>query len=112
MPENLRAIRLRVGRNVQRLRRLRGFTQERLAERVGNTWKHIGQVERGESNVGLDILAGIAAALAVDVGDLFVEPSRRRRAEPSLYLISDRDVSQIEDTMRRVRAAVVNRPAD
>jgi transcriptional regulator with XRE-family HTH domain len=104
MPENLRAIRLRVGRNVRRLRRLRAFTQERLAEHVGNTWKHIGQVERGEVNVGLDILSKIADALSIDVADLFAELSRRRREKGSLYLITERELSQIEDAVRNVRA--------
>jgi transcriptional regulator with XRE-family HTH domain len=105
MRENLRAIRLRVGRNVQRLRRLRGLTQEGLAELAGNTWKHIGQVERGEVNVGLDILSRIATALSADVGDLFVVPPGGRRSQPPLFLISQRELDQIEQAVRRVRPA-------
>lgn len=114
MRENLRAVRLRVGRNVRRLRRLRGLTQEELAEGVGNTWKHIGQVERGEVNVGLDILARIAAALSLDVSALFVEPAGRRRAKIRMYVASDRELDQIDQMVRRIRStgSRSTRPAD
>jgi transcriptional regulator with XRE-family HTH domain len=105
MSQDLRAVRLRVGRNVQRLRRSRGLSQERFAEQVGNTGKHIGQVERGEVNVGLDILARIAGALSVDVADLFATSPRRRRAEPPLFLANGRELQQIEAAVRSIRSA-------
>jgi len=108
MPEHVRAVRLRVARNVRRLRRARGISsQERLAELVGNTGKHIGQVERAEVNVGLDILARIASALSVDVGDLLVKFPRRRRAEPPLFLVNGRELEQIEQIARGIRSARV-----
>ena len=53
-------VRLRVAKGVKRLRRLRGWSQEQLAEQVGNTEKHISQIERGKVNVGIDVLASIA----------------------------------------------------
>jgi transcriptional regulator with XRE-family HTH domain len=109
MPENVRADRLRVGRNVRRLRQSRGFSQERLAELVGNSGKHIGQVERGEVNVGLDILSGIARALSADVSELFVAARRRARAEPPLFLIAGRELDQIDAIVRKVRPPRVNR---
>lgn len=108
MPEDVRAVRLRVGRHVQRLRRSRGFSQERLAELVGNTGKHIGQVERGEVNVGIDILARVAGALSVDPGDLFVPFPRRRRRESSLFLVNRAELEQIEQILRSIRTARVS----
>jgi transcriptional regulator with XRE-family HTH domain len=107
MSEHLRDVRLRVGRNVQRLRRARGYSQERFAELVGNTGKHIGQVERGEVNVGLDILTRIAASLAVDVAELFSAMPRRRRAEPPLVVVNARELEQIEQAVRSIRAAQI-----
>jgi transcriptional regulator with XRE-family HTH domain len=107
MPDNLRAIRLRVGKNVRRLRDARGLTQEALAELVGNTGKHVGQVERGEVNVTIDILAGLAAALATDVSALFTDPDRRRRAEPTRFALSARDLDQIEHVIRKARGVPV-----
>jgi transcriptional regulator with XRE-family HTH domain len=105
MPDHLRATRLRVGSNVRRLRRARGLSQERFAELVGNTGKHVGQVERGEVNVGLDVLSRMARALAVDIGDLVVSGPRRRRAAPPLFVVNDRELQQLERIVRGIRAA-------
>jgi transcriptional regulator with XRE-family HTH domain len=69
--DNLRAARLRVGKTVRQLRKQRGWTQEQLAERVGNNPRHVGQIERGEVNVGIDKLTRIASSLSVDLADLF-----------------------------------------
>jgi transcriptional regulator with XRE-family HTH domain len=107
MRDNLRSVRrsvrLRVGRNVKQLRRLRGFSQERLAEFVGNTNKHIGQVERGEVNVGLDILSAIAAGLSVNVRDLFVGVRTGNAAATRVFLLTDRELDQLEQSLRTVR---------
>ena len=104
MSEQLRAVRLRVARNVQHLRRSRGLSQEQFAERVGNTAKHMGQIERGEVNVTIDILTRIAAALSVDVAELFVQPPRRVRAGSSRIFVSGHDLEQIEAIVRRMRS--------
>ena len=103
MPEKPGAVRLRVGKNVRRLRRLRGLSQERLAERVGNSVKHIGQVERGEVNVGLDILSRIAIALSIDVDDLFIGPRSRRK--PDFLVIPANVMDQVERALRGIRAS-------
>jgi transcriptional regulator with XRE-family HTH domain len=64
-------IRRRLSENVMYLRSVHRLSQEELAERVGNTNKHIGEIERGTTNVRLDILISLAQALSVDVADLF-----------------------------------------
>jgi len=69
--DNVRAARLRVGTTVRQLRKQRAWTQEQLAERVGSNPRHVGQIERGEVNVGIDKLTRIALALSVDLADLF-----------------------------------------
>jgi transcriptional regulator with XRE-family HTH domain len=101
MPDNARAVRLRVGKNVRHLRRLRGWSQERLAEAVGNTYKHIGQVERGEVNVGIDILAAIAAGFSVNVADLFA--SGGSDATTAGHSITQTELDQLEQALRVVQ---------
>jgi transcriptional regulator with XRE-family HTH domain len=108
MRDHGRAIRSRVGRTIRRLRLARELTQERLAERAGNSWKHVGQIERGEVNVGLDVLAGIAGALSVDIVDLFVEP-RGRRPAAAAYVITGDELRQIEHLLRRIRSVRARR---
>jgi transcriptional regulator with XRE-family HTH domain len=93
-------VRLRVARGVKRLRRLRGWSQEKLAERVGNTEKHISQVERGKVNVGIDTLSSIASELEVDVAELF--RNRSNTARSSVRLITRKDLERIEDALRIV----------
>ena len=93
MPDPARAIRTRVARTIQRLRQQRGLSQERLAELAGKSTKHIGEIERGRANVKLDTLARIAAALAVDVADLF--PHRDKRRADALALIPREDADHL-----------------
>lgn len=83
MHDQLRAVRERIGNNVKQLRSSRGWSQQQLAERVGNTDKHIGQIERGEVNVTIDILTAIALQLSVDVARLLYEPG----SPPDRYII-------------------------
>lgn len=60
-----------LGRRVRVLRLERDYTQERLAERAGISYKFVGEVERGTANASVDTLEKIASALDVDVVDLF-----------------------------------------
>jgi transcriptional regulator with XRE-family HTH domain len=60
-----------LGGRVRLLREQRGFSQEKLAERAGLTSKFLGEVERVETNPSTTSIARLAAALSVNVGDLF-----------------------------------------
>ena len=77
MRDHAKSVRLRLGRNVQQFRRLRGFSQEHLAERAFTSLKGIGRIERGEVNVTIDVLTRIAASLGVDVCDLLESDADR-----------------------------------
>lgn len=103
MRDQQRVVRLRVGRNIRRLRQLRGLSQEGLAELAGNSWKNMGRIERGQSNVGIDVLSRVAAALSVDIADLFAGGASGRRAGDSALLMTPRELAQIELVARRVR---------
>jgi transcriptional regulator with XRE-family HTH domain len=110
MGEN-RQVRLRVGRKVKRLRLLRGWSQEELAERVGNTDKHISLVERGKVNVGIDVLISVASELAVDIVELFRAPSSSS-GKPT-YVITRPQLERIEEALRvveRVKSSRARRP--
>lgn len=99
MDDNLLAVRLRVGRKVRELRRLSGLTQEQLAEFVGNQHKHIGQVERGKVNVGIDVLTRIARSLQVDISELF-RPAAGEESRPSTYIVPRQIFEQVDDALR------------
>ena len=98
MADYERAVRERVGRNVKRLRDREGWSQDQLAEKVGNTWRHISQIERGQANVGLDILTKIAKATAVDVSDIFFNdtPSPDDPPAATLVFVKPEDLAAID----------------
>lgn len=61
---------MRVGLNLQGLRRERGLSQEELAHRAEVHQTYLSGVERGRRNASVQILARIAAALDADIEDL------------------------------------------
>lgn len=58
------------GTNVQRVRKDRNLSQEKLAELAGLHRTYIGMIERAEKNITLCNIEKIAKALAVDIKDL------------------------------------------
>ena len=63
-------IQKQLGATVRELRRKRKLTQDVFAERSGLHRAHVGEIERGESNVTLQTLKIIADTLGVKVVDL------------------------------------------
>lgn len=61
---------------VRALRRMRGWSQEVLAELCGLHRTYIGSVERAERNISLDNIERIAWALEISVSDLVEMPKR------------------------------------
>ena len=61
----------KVGRRIRELRQERGLSQEQLAFEADLHRAYIGQIERGEKNIGVQNLEKIATALKVSVKQLF-----------------------------------------
>ena len=69
----MKAVQHRFGERVRQLRKARGWSQEKLAERTNRHWTYIGGVERGERNPTLRVIADIAKALGVPIRELLPE---------------------------------------
>ena len=63
--------RLLLAHKIRHLRRIRGWSQEALAEASNLHRTYIGAVERCERNISLDNLAKVATALDTDIATLF-----------------------------------------
>ncbi len=63
-------IRRRLGLNIQRLRREKGWSQEELADRAGLHRTYISGVERGVRNPTITIVEKLAATLGVSIGEI------------------------------------------
>lgn len=60
-----------LGQQIRQVRQRRGISQEDFASSAGLDRSYYGGVERGERNVAALNLVRIAAALQVEVGELF-----------------------------------------
>jgi transcriptional regulator with XRE-family HTH domain len=71
MATRVPTIQQRLGKNIQRLRKMQGLTQEALAEAVQTSRTYLGHIEQGRKAPSLALLAKIAKALKVPVRELF-----------------------------------------
>ena len=60
-----------VARNIKKYRKIRGFSQEMLAERAGTSTTHIGMIEIAKKFPSVRMFEKIAQALDVDTPALF-----------------------------------------
>lgn len=58
------------GARVRALREARDWSQERMGEACDLHWTYIGQVERGERNLGIQSIEKIAKGLKVTMAEL------------------------------------------
>lgn len=59
-----------IGNKLQAARKLKGFTQEQVASKVGITRSYYAQVERGERNPTTTVIMSIVNAIGVDISDI------------------------------------------
>jgi transcriptional regulator with XRE-family HTH domain len=60
-----------LGARIKELRKLRGLSQEKLAEIINIDPKHLSRIEVGRSFPSMDTLEGIAKALKVELKEFF-----------------------------------------
>jgi transcriptional regulator with XRE-family HTH domain len=60
----------RIGANVRAARRAQGWTQDELADKSGLHRAHIGEIERGDTNMTVQTLKILADTLHVTLCDL------------------------------------------
>ncbi len=61
-----------VGKNIRRLRKAKGLSQEQLAHEAGVAMRYIAGMERGEANPSLRYLVKIAEALGTEPAVLLI----------------------------------------
>ncbi|MBQ9082420.1 MAG: helix-turn-helix transcriptional regulator [Clostridia bacterium] len=62
-----------IGRRIRKFRKMRGFSQEELAERVDISVPHMSHIETGNTKLSLPVLVAIAGALEVRTDDLLFD---------------------------------------
>lgn len=62
-----------LGRQVRRLRKKSGLTQDVVAENCGIFRTYLSRIENGTANPTVTVLSALAKTLDVSIGDFFVE---------------------------------------
>lgn len=68
-----------LGDQIRRVRVLRGFTQEQLAEMMNRSGTHLSHIETGKSNISLESLVTLSNALKIDIGVLLSDSLESHR---------------------------------
>ncbi len=58
-----------VGKNIQRVRKERGYTQETFSELMKVSWSYVAKIEMGVLNLSLGKLVELANYLETDIGE-------------------------------------------
>ena len=70
-----------IGKNIVRLRKERGMSQELLADSAGISTTWMRSIEHGRANISVDTLESIAGALDIEVPMLFLYSLEMREVE-------------------------------
>jgi transcriptional regulator with XRE-family HTH domain len=90
--------------NIKKYRKIRGFSQEMLAEKARTSTTHIGMIEIGKKFPSTQMLERIAIALGIDTPELFAIgpvtflPGNSKTAE-RLYQEIIEDFRQFEESV-------------
>ncbi len=61
-----------IGKNIQKVRKEKGYTQETFAEAMNVSWSYVSKIESGILNLSIGKLYDFANFLDVDLNELLV----------------------------------------
>lgn len=91
----------KLGKRIKELRKAAALSQDQAAEQAGISGKYLGEIERGEVNVSVAILASLAEAFGTDLSALlsFGHHGTRKELQDSIFKqvtsASDEDICLI-----------------
>ena len=98
-----------LGRRIRTLRRINDLSQEQLAEKASMSGKYVGEIERGQANITIEILDKISIALNVEISDLFDfehEISRQELMPQINSLLQDADDQSLQTIFRIIKSVL------
>jgi transcriptional regulator with XRE-family HTH domain len=101
-----------IGRRIQEIRKVKGLSQEKLAEKADISSTYLSRIECGRENPTLDMLIKLAIALDVEMWEMFdfghvTSASRKELKESIQSILKTSDESTLRLALKVIRA--VNR---
>lgn len=105
----MKSLQKKIGTKVNELRKLKGLTQEALAEKIGTSIETVSRLERGVNLPSVITLSQIADVLGFDLKELFgfkesIEVSKKEKLIDELVLLlktkSYKDIEMAYDVLK------------
>lgn len=84
--------RIKIGKNIQKIRRSYGYTQEKLAEAIDCSPRYISDIEQDKSKPSYENLVKICNIFKIGLDDIFSEYLDVKENKPLKYSLSGFDV--------------------
>ncbi|MDD5505920.1 MAG: helix-turn-helix transcriptional regulator [Candidatus Omnitrophica bacterium] len=86
-----------LGKRIRQLRKVKGWTQEVLAEKADMDYKYLGAIERGEKNLTLTNIEKISRGLGIEPYQLFLFSLKNVQTEEETAEIKIKDLLNMCD---------------
>jgi len=96
-----------LGKRIRTLRRKYDYSQEQLAEKANISGKYLGEIERGQANISIDVLDKISTGLEIKVSNLLDfehELGRKALMTKISALIKSADDNSLQLIFRIIKA--------
>lgn len=96
-----------LGKKIKEIRKMRGLTQDYLAEKVGIDAKHLSRIECGKNSLSLNLLYKICTVLNIEPCSLFDNSALKSKTELIADIKNILNVSP-EDKIRNFYRILIN----
>ncbi|WP_419779279.1 helix-turn-helix domain-containing protein [Maridesulfovibrio sp.] len=87
----------KIGGKIKKYRSVSGLSQQTLAERAGISYKYLGEIERGQVNLSVEILSKISKALNISSAELMDDPEQESEKLAKIkFLLSELSVEDLD----------------
>lgn len=101
-----------IGQRIRKIRKARGFSQEKLAEEIGISTTHMSHIETANTKMSLSTFVALASALEVRTDDLLYDERPEHRSSSITFIMellndcSTQQVRIIEDVVKAVKESL------
>lgn len=101
-----------IGQRIRKIRKARGFSQEKLAEEIGISTTHMSHIETANTKMSLSTFVALASALEVRTDELLYDEKPENRSASITFIMellndcSTQQIRIIEDVVKAVKESL------